>query len=429
MMFPSSIIVGVTALAVGTAATAVMPRTSASSGAAATASASITSSAGSSSTTSSAITTHTIAVGANGFKFQPTTTNASVGDIIEWRFYPTGHWVVRSAFGQPCIPYEDTGPNLVGFSSGPQDVETTSDDGPTFQVRVNDTEPIFFYCAASGSCDKYHMVGVINPTVNETYEMQYEYAENVTYQMTPGEAFPSETADSTASSATATSGASSDGSSSSSSSGSGHKGLSGGAIAGISIGAAAVVVFAVALIYLFGRRSGTNRAFGGVGPSGSVIDPYGGGPMQDAKYGGPAGPKSPGQDTFTSAGYSTAPSVDPYQQMHMGQYGNGIGYPASTGSPPPMSEYSQSLYQQHYGSVPQLGVDGASHHQPTTQYQTHQPLPPPPQDQQSAAYNAPVELPTSLNPGNSPLPQYNNPAGTYSWGQSSEGTYRPSKPL
>ncbi|PSR97565.1 hypothetical protein BD289DRAFT_491918 [Coniella lustricola] len=342
----------------------------------------------------------------------------------QWRFYPTGHWVVRSAFGQPCIPYEDTGPNLVGFSSGPIAVATTSDDGPTYQVRVNDTDPIFFYCAASGSCVDYHMIGVINPTANETYEKQYEYAENVTYQMTPGEAFPSETASSSSSSATSTSGGSS-----SSSSSSGHKSLSSGAIAGIAIGGAAVLLLAGVLIYLFGRRSAAAKAFAVQRDSG----PYSG-PMQEARYGGPAGPRSPGQATFATTAYSTAPSVDPYQ-MHMNQYGGPIlvaGYPHSTGSPPPVSDYSQSLYQQHYGSVPQglgssplVGLDAQSAAQ-TGMFPA--PLQTNGVQAQHQQANAPIELPVSQNPGDEPLRQYHDPAKAYSWVQPDDGSYRPGKP-
>lgn len=49
------------------------------------------------------------------------------------------------------------------------------------------------------------------------------------------------------------------------------------------------------------------------------------------------------------------------------------------------------------------------------------------QRQQSMA-NYAVELPTSLNPGNSPLPGYSQENKTYSWAQDGEGTYRPSKP-
>lgn len=49
----------------------------------------------------------------------------------EWRFYPTGHWIVRSEFKQSCIPYEDTGPNKIGFTSGAQTVATTSNNVST----------------------------------------------------------------------------------------------------------------------------------------------------------------------------------------------------------------------------------------------------------------------------------------------------------
>lgn len=55
-------------------------------------------------------------------------TNASVGDVVEFRFYPTGHWVIRSEFKQSCIPYEDTGANKIGFSSGEVNVATTSNN-------------------------------------------------------------------------------------------------------------------------------------------------------------------------------------------------------------------------------------------------------------------------------------------------------------
>lgn len=39
---------------------------------------------------------------------------------------------MRSEFKRPCIPYEDTGANKIGFSSGEVDVATTSDN-----VRVD----------------------------------------------------------------------------------------------------------------------------------------------------------------------------------------------------------------------------------------------------------------------------------------------------
>lgn len=112
----------------------------------------------------STIPTHTIAVGATGFNFSPNNlTNVAVGSIIEFNFYPGNHSVVRSAYKFPCIPYEDTGPNRVGFFSGYLDTNVYSSDGPKYRMRVNDTEPIFYYCSASGSCITHGMLGVINP--------------------------------------------------------------------------------------------------------------------------------------------------------------------------------------------------------------------------------------------------------------------------
>jgi len=37
--------------------------------------------------------------------------------IAEFLFYPQNHSVARTNFGQPCIPYEITGPGRVGFWS------------------------------------------------------------------------------------------------------------------------------------------------------------------------------------------------------------------------------------------------------------------------------------------------------------------------
>lgn len=83
---------------------------------------------------------------------------------------------------------------------------------------------------------------------------------------------------------------------------------------------------------------------------------FNGPPMQETPYAnGPIGPgpRSPGQETFTTA-YSAAPS----STLHTGQQGGRLipsGYPASTGSPPPLSEYSQSLYNAYGQQHPLVG--------------------------------------------------------------------------
>lgn len=43
-------------------------------------------------------------------------------------FYPQNHSVARAEFGFPCIPYENTGPNKVGFWSGFQPISAPSEN-------------------------------------------------------------------------------------------------------------------------------------------------------------------------------------------------------------------------------------------------------------------------------------------------------------
>ncbi|UZP41476.1 hypothetical protein NXS19_009292 [Fusarium pseudograminearum] len=119
-------------------------------------------------TSTAAEKTHTVNVGASGHKFTPAELDADVGDIIEWRFYPTDHWVIRGDYENPCIPYEYIDYNRKGFSSGTQKVQAITEDAPRFRVRVNDTKPFVFYCGAPGSCVNYKMMGIVNPSKNET---------------------------------------------------------------------------------------------------------------------------------------------------------------------------------------------------------------------------------------------------------------------
>ncbi|KAF4635565.1 hypothetical protein G7Y89_g2531 [Cudoniella acicularis] len=220
-----------------------------------------------SSTSSAAVPTHTISVGATGLVFTPNSVTASVGDIIEFRFYPLNHSVARADYKDPCIPYELTGPGRIGFWSGFFPLNVVPTDPPFFRVRVNDTSPVFFYCSAPGACIEDGMVGVINPNSTETLDIQTEYAKNSTLALSPGEGFPPEVAStissmtssptptSTTSSTSATTSASSSTSSAAAIvTSSGSAPLSGGAIAGIAIGGAALLLLAGGLIYLCGRQ-------------------------------------------------------------------------------------------------------------------------------------------------------------------------------
>jgi hypothetical protein len=197
---------------------------------------------------------------------------------------------------------------------------------PHLDVRINDTDPIFYYCSAPGSCVDHHMIGVINQNANETLVVQQAFAANATFQLSPGDPWPSEVASPTS---TPTGGAGAAGASSpgGSSSGSGGSGLSSGAIAGVAIGGAAVLILAAALIYLFGRRGGFNTAY-----RRSMIQPVTP-PMVEAKYNPP--PKSPGQATFST--YSVPGDNDPYRsltQSPQNKYFASPPAPLSPGSAP-----------------------------------------------------------------------------------------------
>ncbi|KAF7879121.1 hypothetical protein EAF04_000320 [Stromatinia cepivora] len=220
-----------------------------------------------STTASSAVPTHVVSVGIEGLQFTPTELSANVSDVIEFRFYPQNHSVARAEYGsnRACIPYEVTGINKHGFWSGFHPINVVLNDPPKFQVVVNDTNPIFFYCSAPGACHEEGMIGVINANSTQTLANQLVYAKNSSLQFSPGENFPVEAEASSSSTTHPTSTSSPNQPSSTTSSptaiivtdpspSSSPSKLYPGAIAGIVIGASALAVLASALLYLCGRQ-------------------------------------------------------------------------------------------------------------------------------------------------------------------------------
>ncbi|OAG40874.1 hypothetical protein AYO21_04951 [Fonsecaea monophora] len=214
-----------------------------------------------SSTTQGPIT-HTVAVALGGFTFVPDVTLAKVGDTILFQFYPTNHSVIRSEYGYACIPYEDTGVDKVGFFSGFKPVDAILSEPPEWSIVVNDTNPIFYYCGAPGSCIDHQMVGVINPNATTSLQHQKDLASQSQFMLLPGQPWPDESEDpfttasaTTSASATASpTGAGSSSETTASEKSSSKSGLSGGAIAGIAIGGAAVALAAaVASISVVGN--------------------------------------------------------------------------------------------------------------------------------------------------------------------------------
>jgi plastocyanin len=105
---------------------------------------------------------HDIQVGAAGkLLYSPEAIAAQPGDQVVFHFNPKNHTVTQSSFADPCGRKEG------GISSGFQPVPANQTDHlPTFTVTVNDTQPIWIYCAQAARTPNSHcgagMVFAIN---------------------------------------------------------------------------------------------------------------------------------------------------------------------------------------------------------------------------------------------------------------------------
>lgn len=191
--------------------------------------------------------THTIKVGSkeDPHQYSPSNIDAGVGDVVVFEFYPRNHSVVQAEYGAPCVPAEGD-----IFYSGRFDKFNEKNghlvgDPPTWNLTINSTEPIFFYCTAIDSCIKNGMVGAINPNKTYSWESQFQKALKYPYMLVPGQPAPAE-GDSPTSSPSA--------SASASSTPEKKGGLGGGAIAGIVIGCVAFIAILGALFFVLGRN-------------------------------------------------------------------------------------------------------------------------------------------------------------------------------
>ena len=190
----------------------------------------------------------------------PDVTQAEAGDTILFQFYPTNHSVIRAEYGYPCIPYEDTGVDKVGFFSGFFPVDAILPDPPQWSIVINDTNPIFLYCGATGSCIDHQMLAVINPNATTSLQHQKDLAAQSQFMLLPGQPWPEESEDpftttSSTPSPTASPTTSNTAAAASATSSDHHSSLGTGAIVGIAIGGAALALAAAVALYLCGRQS------------------------------------------------------------------------------------------------------------------------------------------------------------------------------
>ncbi|KAK6347459.1 hypothetical protein TWF718_005301 [Orbilia javanica] len=101
--------------------------------------------------TAFAQTVHTVSVGTAGLTFSPASITAKTGDTVQFVFKGGNHTVTQAAFNNPCNP------TTKGFFSG-----FTGAKSETFSIILENTDPIYFYCAQGTHC-QLGMVGAINP--------------------------------------------------------------------------------------------------------------------------------------------------------------------------------------------------------------------------------------------------------------------------
>lgn len=78
--------------------------------------------------------------------FSPNNVQASPRDVIQFEFHQKNHTATQSSFAAPCLRLKDTTGAVVGLDSGFMPVDANATDFPVWNVTVNDTAPIWFYC-------------------------------------------------------------------------------------------------------------------------------------------------------------------------------------------------------------------------------------------------------------------------------------------
>jgi plastocyanin len=96
---------------------------------------------------------HTVQVGSsNGtLAFSPEAISAQAGDQVVFNFYPKNHSVTQSSFAGPCSFKEG------GFDSGFMPVAANvTETIPTYSITINDTQPVWVYCAQAANTAASH---------------------------------------------------------------------------------------------------------------------------------------------------------------------------------------------------------------------------------------------------------------------------------
>lgn len=123
-------------------------------------------------------TIEVIVGGPNGnLTFTPSRVSASPRDTIKFIFHVKNHTVTQSSFSAPCLPLTNTTTgSKIGFNSGFFPVAADATDFPTWSLTINDTAPIWAYCAQASHCGS-GMVFAVNS--DETSQRNFTAFQNL----------------------------------------------------------------------------------------------------------------------------------------------------------------------------------------------------------------------------------------------------------
>lgn len=135
---------------------------------------------------------HQVTVGGPGkLVFSPSNITAKAGDTITFTFQQKNHTVTQSNFANPCKSLSSSG--QPGFDSGFRPVADGVTTGfPTWTLQVNDTQPIWAFCAQGNHCTS-GMVFAVN-TVESGPNTFEAFKNKATGASATGAASPSGTA-------------------------------------------------------------------------------------------------------------------------------------------------------------------------------------------------------------------------------------------
>ncbi|PMD54855.1 Cupredoxin [Hyaloscypha bicolor E] len=127
-----------------------------------------------------------VQVGKGGaLTFVPNDIKANVGDSIEFSFFPKNHSVTQSSFADPCHP-------LAGGFFSTFIPTNSSESSETFTIVVNDTKPIWIYCAQTvkSHCQSGMVASINAPATGNTLAAFTLKASNATDSTSPPNTVP-----------------------------------------------------------------------------------------------------------------------------------------------------------------------------------------------------------------------------------------------